>query len=85
MQNNQQYATQEWLVQFPQQTTIKNKVMGWTMSLDPDELEPSRFGTLEEAIDLCNQEGVAYYIEKPNLRKHDRKTYADNFKWKGYE
>ncbi len=59
--------------------------MGWTMSNDREELEGISFSTLEEAIQACNTEGVSYYIEKPNVRKHDKKSYADNFKWKGPE
>lgn len=40
---------------------------------------------MEEAIEYCNEFGISYYLEKPNLRKHDKKTYAENFKWKGPE
>ena len=46
-------------------------------------MENKHFSSLEEAIECCQEMGLRFYIEKPNLRKHDKKTYADNFKWKG--
>ncbi len=57
--------------------------MGWNMSSQREELENTHFKTMEEAIEYCNRQGYQYYLEKPNLRKHDKKSYADNFKWKG--
>lgn len=85
MQNNKSSSDFSWIVQFPQETTFKNKVMGWIMSQNRLEVTPVRFSTLEQAVEACNLQGVSYYLEKPNVRKHDRKSYADNFKWKGPE
>ena len=59
--------------------------MGWNLCEERKELEYPIFSTLEEAIDACDEEGIAFYVEKPNFRKHDKKSYADNFKWKGPE
>ena len=59
--------------------------MGWTFSVDWEELNPLEYETLEDAIEYCNKRGLSYYIEKPNLWKLDKKSYADNFKWKGPE
>lgn len=47
MQNNKSSSDFSWIVQFPQETTFKNKVMGWTMSQNRLEVTPVRFSTLE--------------------------------------
>ena len=39
--------------------------------------------SLEDAVGICERYGWGYDIIYPNKRYHTRKSYADNFAWRG--
>ena len=39
--------------------------------------------TLASAVEYCEAMGLGYEIEYPKTRWHTRKSYSDNFQWKG--
>ena len=57
--------------------------MGWNLSDSRTNKYRAQFESLEEAIEQANMMGYDYFVEKPNLRKYDSKSYSDNFLWKG--
>ena len=57
--------------------------MGWIKSSDVERSD-IRFGDLEEAISYAQTMGWTYEVQYPHFRYHTKKSYADNFKWKGY-
>lgn len=81
MQSNTEQPSDWWVVQEPNQTTFKNNYMGWSTVDNRDEVNPKQFASLDEAARYCLQRGFSFYVEKPNLRKPDRKSYADNFRY----
>ena len=59
--------------------------MGWTFSNDQFSVNHDgfTFEDLEDAVDFCHILGVAYEVSYPHFRYFVKKSYADNFKWKG--
>ena len=58
--------------------------MGWT-SASNDTFGKVRMivGSLSAAVKYCESMGWGYDVTYPQVRWHTKKTYADNFMWKG--
>jgi hypothetical protein len=56
-------------------------LMGWTSSPDTRQQVRLRFGTKEEAVAYCEQNGLPYRVTMPSPNRARRivQSYADNF------
>ena len=59
--------------------------MGWT-SATTDSFSKTRFvvGSLSSAVKYCEMMGWGYDVLYPQTRWHTKKSYSDNFVWKGH-
>eukprot|EP01016_Furgasonia_blochmanni_P041842 TRINITY_DN5494_c0_g1_i1.p1 TRINITY_DN5494_c0_g1~~TRINITY_DN5494_c0_g1_i1.p1 ORF type:complete len:211 (-),score=71.66 TRINITY_DN5494_c0_g1_i1:128-694(-) len=73
----------KWCVQFERGPVFKNVCNGWTHVTDTMSKRLVKFGSLEDAVAYCRALGAGYEVNYPHFRYHARKSYADNFKWKG--
>lgn len=73
-----------WYVEFEHLGGWKDVMNGDNMGADPfTKLTASGFATSQGAIAFCHQFGFGFELEMPRGRYHTRKSYADNFKWRG--
>jgi len=74
--------TKTWVLEFePEEPRAVEPLMGWTSSSDMDAQVRLEFDTKEEAIAYAERNGIAYSVAEPKLRKHQPKSYADNFRF----
>jgi len=79
-----------WRLQWEDEQTQRwsNPLMGWTGTNDPlsNTHMTLDFGTAEDAMRFCEQNGWKYEViqSKPNKELNaSPKKYSDNFKWRG--
>lgn len=74
--------TKSWVLEFePEASRQVEPLMGWTSSSDMRSQLHLEFETKEEAIAYAERNGIAYTVADPKVRKHQTKTYAENFKF----
>ncbi len=58
-------------------------LMGWTGSKDTREQIQIKFDTEQAAVNFAKDHGIAFTVQKPNLRKHivRENGYGENFKF----
>ena len=73
-----------WVIEFQNQPTYKSPLMFWT-SASTGTFNKTRMivGSLSAAVKYCETMGWGYDILYPQTRWHTKKSYADNFIWKG--
>ncbi|KAM3133841.1 hypothetical protein pb186bvf_014104 [Paramecium bursaria] len=74
----------KWVVQFDRSTIVRIPFTGWTYTDDCITRFDQHFESLEDAIEFCQEIGVGYHVQYPRFRYTQKKSYADNFKWKGF-
>ena len=71
-----------WVLEFdPQSARAIDPLMGWTSSSDMNSQVRLQFDQLEDAIAYAQNNGIAYQVIKPKVRKHNVRQggYAENF------
>ena len=74
----------KWVIQFEPFGVYKSHLMGWgSATSDPFYKWTIHFETLENAMTYAENLGWGFEIEYPKERWSVRKSYSDNFKWRG--
>ncbi len=74
--------TKLWVLEFePESARGVEPLMGWTSSADMKSQVRLEFDTKDEAIAYAERNGLPYTVAEPHVRKHQAKSYADNFKF----
>ena len=73
-----------WMVEFEHTGAWKDPMDGNNMGSDPFcKFCAAGFSNAQAAMAWCHQFGFGFEVEIPRHRYHTRKSYADNFKWRG--
>lgn len=76
--------TKQWLLEFEYaDTKYVEPLMGWTGSSDTRQQLKLRFVSKEKAVQYAESKGIEYQVEEPKKRTQIKKSYADNFAFKG--
>ncbi len=74
--------TKTWVLELePEAGRTVEPLMGWTSTTDTGSQVRLGFETREEAIAYAERHGIPYTLTEPTKRKHQRKSYSDNFKF----
>lgn len=74
--------TKNWVLEFePEKARAVEPLMGWTSSSDARSQVRLEFDSKDEAIAYAERNGLAYTVSEPKVRKHQAKSYADNFRF----
>ncbi|MCB1527739.1 MAG: ETC complex I subunit [Hyphomicrobiaceae bacterium] len=74
--------TKQWVLEFePEAARGVEPLMGWTSSSDMNSQVRLEFDTKEEAIAYAEKNGLPYSVSEPRVRKHQAKSYTDNFRY----
>ena len=71
--------SKKWLLEFRSSDNSINPLMGWESSKDTMSQVRLEFSSKELAIAYAKKNNIDYYIEEPQERKFNKKTYANNF------
>lgn len=72
--------TQQWVLEYDTaDSRFVEPLMGWTGAAGTLGQLTLKFESKEEAIAYADKKGIAYDIEEPQVRKLNRRAYADNF------
>ena len=72
----------EWVIEPAISAPVEaDPLMGWTGAGSTAAQVQLSFPAKEAAIAYAEREGLAYTICEPQVRKHIRRSYADNFKF----
>ena len=77
-----------WAIDFATASTYRAPLMQWsTSSLDPfyskgDNFQ-AKYPSVNSAIDACEMMGWGYEVTYPHFKNHTKKSYNDNFLYKG--
>eukprot|EP00457_Paulinella_chromatophora_P018062 gb/GEZN01019264.1/.p1 GENE.gb/GEZN01019264.1/~~gb/GEZN01019264.1/.p1 ORF type:complete len:168 (-),score=16.69 gb/GEZN01019264.1/:222-692(-) len=73
-----------WSVKFVSAEKKVNPLMGWTTGWDTfADQNRLHFSTKEGAMKWAMEQGYVIETQEPHTRRFKRKSYSDNFKWKG--
>lgn len=74
--------SQDWVLEFEQATPrAADPLMGWTSSDDTATQVKLKFATREEAEAYAKRKGLAYTVQAEPVKKLQKKSYSDNFKF----
>ncbi|MEZ5924023.1 MAG: ETC complex I subunit [Hyphomicrobiaceae bacterium] len=72
----------EWVLEHePTKPRSLDPLMGWTSSAETVTQVTLRFASKEEAVAYAEREGLAYTVVEPAVRRSQKKSYAENFKF----
>lgn len=75
--------TGEWELRIlPENAPAVDPLMGWVGMPDTTQEIRLKFGTIEQAIEYANKNGIAFEVLSSNQRKINPKSYAANFAYK---
>ncbi len=75
-------ATKLWVLEFePESPRSVEPLMGWTSSRDVRTITRLEFATKEEAVAYAERNAIPYSVSEPKPRRHQPKSYSDNFKF----
>ena len=78
--------TKSWALDFEQASPKAiEPLMGWTSSGDVRQQVRMHFDTKEQAINYCQQNGLAYRVFEPAMPKRVIQNYSDNFAYNARE
>lgn len=83
MQTTPEVRPPTWYLRYDAKSFHRNKSTGWNFTDDALTVHTHCFYALEEAVEFCRREGLAFVVFPPRLRAFKHKSYADNFVWKG--
>ena len=69
----------KWVIEFVTDKPGINPLMGWESSTDTYTELKLQFKNKELAIEYAKKNKINYEIIEPNLKKINKKSYADNF------
>ena len=69
----------KWVIEFFVKDTGINPLMGWESSTDTYSELKLLFDNKELAIEYAKKNKINYEIIEPNIKKINKKSYADNF------
>ena len=73
-----------WILDFSPDSTYKSPTMFWTSATtDTFAKHTMKFPSVSAAVSYCEKMGMGYDVLYPQTRYHTKKSYADNFQWKG--
>ncbi|MFO1171548.1 MAG: ETC complex I subunit [Hyphomicrobiaceae bacterium] len=74
--------TLDWVLENEPETRREiDPLMGWTSAAETNTQVILRFATKEEAIAYAEREGIAYTVVEPAVKRAQKKSYAENFKF----
>ena len=69
----------KWIIEFITEKTGINPLMGWESSTDTYSELKLEFNNKELAIEYAEKNKIQYELIEPNIKKINKKSYADNF------
>jgi len=69
----------KWIIEFDLENPDINPLMGWESSTDTYSELKLEFKNKKLAIEYAKKNKINYEIVEPNLKKINKKSYADNF------
>jgi len=69
----------KWRIEFVTEKPGTNPLMGWESSTDTYSELILEFNDKELAIEYAKKNKIKYEIIEPNIKKINKKSYADNF------
>ena len=69
----------KWIVEFITEKTGINPLMGWESSTDTYSELKLEFTNKELAVEYAKKNNINFEILEPNIKKINKKSYADNF------
>ena len=69
----------KWIIEFITDKPGINPLMGWESSTDTYSELKLLFDNKELAIEYAKKNKINYEIIEPNIKKINKKSYADNF------
>ena len=69
----------KWRIEFVTEKPGTNPLMGWESSTDTYSELILEFNDKELAIEYAKKNKINYEIIEPNIKKINKKSYADNF------
>ena len=68
-----------WIIEFITEKPGIDPLMGWESSTDTYSELKLEFNNKELAIEYAKKNNINYEIVEPNIKKTNKKSYADNF------
>jgi len=68
-----------WIIEFIIEKPGINPLMGWESSTDTYSELKLEFNNKALAIEYAKKNNINYEIVEPNIKKTNKKSYADNF------
>ncbi|HJM78138.1 MAG TPA: ETC complex I subunit [Candidatus Pelagibacter bacterium] len=68
-----------WIIEFITEKPGINPLMGWESSTDTYSELKLEFNNKALAIEYAKKNNINYEIVEPNIKKINKKSYADNF------
>ncbi len=68
-----------WIIEFITEKPDINPLMGWESSTDTYSELKLEFNNKTLAIEYAKKNNINYEIVEPNIKKINKKSYADNF------
>tara|TARA_B100000579_G_scaffold333927_1_gene284445 strand:+ start:267 stop:548 length:282 start_codon:yes stop_codon:yes gene_type:complete len=69
----------KWIIEYITDKPGTNPLMGWESSTDTYGELKLEFNTMELAVEYAKKNKIDFELIKPNIRKINKKSYADNF------
>ena len=69
----------KWIIEFVTKKPGVNPLMGWESSTDTYTELKLQFNKKELAIEYAKKNKINYELIEPNIKKINKKSYADNF------
>ena len=69
----------KWKIEFVTEKPGINPLMGWESSTDTFSEVILEFSSKESAIEYAKKNNINYEIIESNIKKINKKSYADNF------
>ena len=69
----------KWIIEFITDKPGINPLMGWESSTDTYSELKLLFDNKELAIEYAEKNKIQYELIEPNIKKINKKSYADNF------
>ncbi len=69
----------KWIIEFITEKNGINPLMGWESSTDTYSELKLEFNNKALAIEYAKKNNINYEIVEPNIKKINKKSYADNF------
>jgi hypothetical protein len=73
---------QDWVLEHePAKRRELDPLMGWTSAAETATQIKLRFASKAEAIAYAERQGIAYTVVEPTVKRTQKKSYSENFKY----